>query len=138
MPHTLAAPEMCAKSKGQRRPATKGETLLWYELRALKAEGLKFRRQSPRYIGDFVCFNPKIVLEVDGDLHETDAGNRHDANRDACLTESGFLALRCDATDAIERAWHVAQHVKEKAGARPRLPHPARHASHPPRQGEGK
>jgi len=140
MPHTLVTPEMRMKAKAQRRFATTGESLLWYELRDLKPVGLKFRRQSPigPYIADFVCFDPKIVVEVDGDCHETDGGKRHDANRDAYLRGSGFLVLRYDADDALSHAWHVAQDVKEKAAALPRLPHPSRFASHPPRKGEGK
>jgi len=34
-------------------------------------EGLKFRRQQPigRYIVDFVCFEKKIIIEVDGGQH---------------------------------------------------------------------
>jgi FdhD protein len=108
---------MRTKSKAHRRFATKGETLLWYELRDLKAEGLKFRRQSPvgPYIADFVCFAPKIVVEVDGDHHETDDGKIHDANRDEYLRKSGFLVLRYDAGDALDHAWHIAQDVKAKS-----------------------
>lgn len=119
MPRTLVTHEMRSKSKTRRRFATKGETLLWYELRDLKASGLKFRRQSPigPYIADFVCFEPKVVVEVDGDHHETDAGTRHDANRDQYMRSSGFLVLRYDAGDALDNAWHIAQDVKAKASA---------------------
>jgi len=139
MPRTLVTPEMRTKAKSLRRFATKGESLLWYELRDLKPEGLKFRRQSPigPYIADFVCLDPKIVVEVDGDVHETEYGRRHDSNRDAYLKTSGFMVLRYDANDALTHAWHIAQDVKNKAGALPRLPHPSRFASHPPRKGEG-
>ncbi len=117
MPHTLVTPEMRAKAQALRRFATKGESLLWYELRDLKTAGLKFRRQSPigPYIADFVCFAPKIVVEVDGDHHETTQGKRHDANRDAYLVSSGFLVLRYDARDALDHAWHIAQEVRGKA-----------------------
>ncbi len=139
MPRTLVTPEMRMKAKAQRRFATKGETLLWYELRELKSEGFKFRRQSPvgPYIADFVCFDPKIVVEVDGDHHETDAGKRHDATRDAYFRDCGYLVLRYDAGDALDSAWHIAQDVKGKAGALPRLPHPRPAAVPSPRGGGG-
>jgi FdhD protein len=139
VPRTLVTPEMRAKATTQRRFATKGETLLWYELRDLRPEGLKFRRQSPigPYVADFVCFDPKVVVEVDGDHHETGKGKRHDANRDAYLKESGFLVLRYDASDALDRAWHIAQDVKSKAGALPRLPHPRPSAGSSPQGGGG-
>lgn len=138
MPRTLVTHEMRSKSKTQRRFATKGEQFLWYELRDLKDDGLKFRRQSPigPYIADFVCFKPKIIVEVDGDHHETETGKRHDATRDDYLRESGFVVLRYDASDALERAWHIAQDVKEKAGALQMLPHP-RPLAGPSPQGGG-
>jgi FdhD protein len=139
MPRTLVTPEMRIKTKSLRRFATKGENLLWYHLRDLKSEGLKFRRQSPigPYIADFVCFDPKIVVEIDGDRHETDDGKTHDANRDAYLHSSGYLVIRYDANDALDHAWHLAQDVKDKAGALPRLPHP-RPSAGPSPQGGGK
>ena len=139
MPHTLVTSEMRQKAKAHRRLATKGETLLWCELRELKSDGLKFRRQSPigPYIVDFVCFDPNIVVEVDGDLHETESGKRHDANRDSYLSSSGFLVLRYDVQDALENAWHIAQQIKAKAGALQNLPHPWPSAGPSP-QGGGK
>jgi very-short-patch-repair endonuclease len=117
VPHTRVSFEMRTKAKGLRRFATKAESLLWYELRVLKADGLKFRRQSPigPYIADFVCFDPKLVVEIDGDTHETDGGKRHDANRDGYLASLGFRTLRYDAPDVLDRAWHVAQAVKAEA-----------------------
>ncbi len=138
MPRTLVTPEMRSKARDQRLHATKGETLLWYELRDLKAGGLKFRRQSPigPYIADFVCFDPKIVVEVDGDHHETAKGKRHDETRDAYLRASGYLVLRYDARDALDASWHVAQDVKTKAGALRKLPHP-RPSAVPSPQGGG-
>lgn len=139
MPRTLVTPEMRIKARSLRRFATKGEHLLWQHLRDLKSEGLKFRRQSPigPYIADFVCFDPKIVVEIDGDRHETDEGKKHDANRDAYLRNSGFFVIRYDANDALDHAWHLAQDVKDKAGALPRLPHP-RPSAGPSPQGGGK
>jgi len=118
MPHTLVTPEMRIKAKSLRKVATKGDNRLWYELRDLKSENLKFRRQAPigPYIADFACFDPKIVVEVDGDCHETEYGRQHDANRDRYLEASGFLVLRYDADAALDHAWHIAQDVKSKAG----------------------
>jgi FdhD protein len=131
MPRTLVTPEMRIKSRSLRSATTKGEDRLWYELRDLKSDGLKFRRQVPLgpYIADFVCFDPKLVVEVDGDDHETDKGKRHDANRDDYLKSSGYLVLRYDARDALDNACHIAQDVGEKAKALPRLREARRRAS---------
>ncbi|RWD67972.1 endonuclease domain-containing protein [Mesorhizobium sp.] len=138
MPRTRVSFEMRQKARSLRLHATKAESLLWYELRELKTDGLKFRRQSPigPYIVDFVCPSVKLIVEVDGDLHETEAGKRHDANRDSYLRSLGYVILRIDEPDVINSAWHVPQFVKEKAERVAGDPtRPLR--GHPPLKGEG-
>src|SRR5262245_2248109 len=98
MTRTRITLEMRHKSRAFRHLMTKAENLLWYELRDLKSTGMKFRRQSPigPYVVDFVCLSARIVVEVDGDSHETDAGKRHAANRDFYLRSLGYKILRFD------------------------------------------
>ncbi|PLP59115.1 hypothetical protein CYK37_11540 [Mesorhizobium loti] len=138
MPRTRVSFEMRQKARSLRLHATKGESLLWYELREFAAEGFKFRRQSPigPYIVDFVCPSIKLIVEIDGDLHETEAGKLHDANRDAYLRSLGYVILRIDEPDVINSAWHVAQLVKDQAERL--LGDPSRPLrGHPPLKGEG-
>lgn len=56
-------------------------------------EGLSFRRQYPLdgFILDFVCFRPKLIIEVDGGQH---SGSEADGVRDAHFAAAGFLVLR--------------------------------------------
>jgi very-short-patch-repair endonuclease len=139
MPRTRVSFEMRQKARSLRNHATKAETLLWYELRELKAVNLKFRRQSPigPYIADFVCAPARLVVEIDGDGHETDAGKRHDANRDSYLRSLGYSVFRVDQPDVMNNAWHVAQGVEEEAERLIGDPtRPLR--GHPPLKGEGK
>jgi very-short-patch-repair endonuclease len=58
-----------------RAEATKAENLLWQALRNRQLAGLKFKRQVPLagYIVDFVCFEARLIVEVDGGQH---AGTR--------------------------------------------------------------
>jgi very-short-patch-repair endonuclease len=139
MPRTRVSFEMRQKARSLRNQSTKAEALLWYELRELKAEGgFKFRRQSPigPYIVDFLCPAARLIVEVDGDLHETEHGKRHDANRDAYLKSIGYFVLRVDEPDVTNNAWHVAQMVKDKAEHLISDPtRPLR--GHPPLKGEG-
>jgi very-short-patch-repair endonuclease len=138
MPRTRVSFEMRQKARALRVHATKGESLLWYELRELKSAGIKFRRQCPigPYIVDSACLAVKLVVEVDGDLHEQEKGKRHDAVRDAYLRSLGFDVFRVDEPDVINSAWHVAQVVKEKVARMFGDPtRPLR--GHPPLEGEG-
>ena len=138
MPRTSVSFEMRQKARSLRHMATKAETLLWYELREFKSAGLKFRRQAPigPYIVDFACLSVKLIVEIDGDTHETDRGRRHDANRDSYLLSLGFSVLRIDEPDVINNPWHVAQAVRRKAESLSGDPtRPLR--GHPPLKGEG-
>ena len=138
MPRTRIGFEMRQKARSLRNHSTKAESLLWYELRELRAAGLKFRRQAPigPYIVDFLCPSVRLVVEVDGDSHETEAGKRHDANRDAYLKSLGYGVLRIDEPDVMHSTWHVGQFVRERAEHM--LGDPTRPLrGHPPLKGEG-
>lgn len=138
MPRTRVSAEMRQKARSLRNYATRAETLLWYELRDLKSEGMKFRRQSPigPYIADFFCPAARLVVEIDGDAHETEAGKRHHVNRNAYLRSLGYTVLRIGEPDVIHSAWHVAQFIKDKVAVFTSDPtRPLR--GHPPLKGEG-
>jgi very-short-patch-repair endonuclease len=82
---------MARRLRGQTTPA---EDHLWTLLRGRRFEGLKFRRQAPvaGKIVDFLCLELRLILELDGGIH--DLRSVEDAERDARLTEAGFLVLR--------------------------------------------
>jgi very-short-patch-repair endonuclease len=50
---------------------TDAERGLWRHLRLRQFAGYKFRRQQPigKYIVDFVCFERKLIIELDGSQH---------------------------------------------------------------------
>ena len=136
MTNTRIKPEMRDKARDLRKHLTKGEVLLWLELRALKIDGIRFRKQAPigPYIVDFVCLASKLIVEVDGDRHETADARRHDANRDEYLRKLGYEVMRVDEPDVLSNAWHVAREVGVVAARRDPT-RPLR--GHPPLEGEG-
>ena len=89
MPRTLLM-----YAKRMRRTSTEAEARMWWLLRAARFRGFKFRRQQPigDYIVDFVCFERKLIVEVDGSQH-LDAVAQDDA-RTAWLESVGFTVLR--------------------------------------------
>ena len=117
MVRTRISHEMRQKARSLRVYATKAEGLLWSELRDFRKDGFKFRRQAPfgPYIVDFVCLAARLIVEVDGDTHETERGVRHDAIRDAYLRSLGFDVMRIDEPDVIANYWAVAQAVRARA-----------------------
>ncbi len=80
-------------AKELRHNSTDAEKRLWERLRARRLGDLKFRRQVPvgPYIADFVCFEHRLIVEVDGSQHE---GSENDVVRDAWLRANGYRILR--------------------------------------------
>ena len=77
-------------------------------------EGVKFRRQQPieRYIVDFVSFDKRIVIELDGGQHAED-GDR-DQQRDACLVMNGFSVLRFWNNEVFENLEGVLEIIRQR------------------------
>src|SRR3954467_2261949 len=64
-----------------RNNPTEAEKLFWHRIRNRQICGYKFRRQYPidGYIPDFVCFEPKIIIEIDGGQHnESESDKKRD------------------------------------------------------------
>jgi very-short-patch-repair endonuclease len=89
------------RARKLRKTMSPPELALWFQLRALRAEGWHFRRQAPEgpYILDFVCRREKLVIEVDGIQHSSPEQANHDKVRDAFLTARGFRIIRIAATE---------------------------------------
>jgi very-short-patch-repair endonuclease len=79
-----------------RRLQTPAEEALWEMLRGRRLAGLKFRRQFPitPFIADFCCYELKLVVELDGEVHTARSQASHDENRDAYLRSLGYTILR--------------------------------------------
>ncbi len=82
-------------AKAQRNNPTHAETILWAYLRQ-KPFGHKFRRQHPIsiYIADFYCHSLKLIIEVDGKIHDNTQVLEHDLERQKNLENEGIKFLR--------------------------------------------
>ncbi|MBI4082591.1 MAG: endonuclease domain-containing protein [Candidatus Lambdaproteobacteria bacterium] len=81
------------QARALRSAATPAENLLWHALRN-RRHGAKFRRQQPidRFIVDFFCAERRLIIEVDGAVHE--ASREADALRQSHLEGIGMRVLR--------------------------------------------
>jgi very-short-patch-repair endonuclease len=81
-------------ARSLRKRPTDAEKLLWRHLRSKQVYGLKFRRQEAigRYIVDFVCFEKRLIIELDGGQHAEQ--QIQDQERDSWFREQGFRTLR--------------------------------------------
>ncbi len=91
------------RAKELRKNLTNAELVLWGYLKQ-NPLGCKFRRQHPLgiYIADFYCHSLKLVIEVDGDIHDNDEVAKHDERRELDLKNLGLDCLRF-RNEKIER-----------------------------------
>lgn len=113
-------------AKNQRKHSTDAEQLLWRCLRAKRMEGLKFRRQQPigPYITDFVCFERKIVIEVDGGQHAEFV--EKDRERDRWFKEQDYRVLRFWNHEVLSKTEAVLDAIRRTALNTLPLPLPSR------------
>ncbi|RXJ52164.1 leucine--tRNA ligase [Gelidibacter gilvus] len=81
------------KAKAMRNNPTEAEKILWSHLRS-KGTGDKFRQQHliDDFIVDFVCLSKKLVVEIDGAIHDSQI--EEDALRTQRLNDKGFKVIR--------------------------------------------
>ena len=90
-----------ATARKFRRTDTDAERKLWQHLRDRRLDGLKFKRQViiEDKIADFVCWDAKLIVEVDGGRHASQTAD--DAERTQILGSAGFLVLRFWNNDVL-------------------------------------
>ncbi|MCY7388278.1 MAG: endonuclease domain-containing protein [Burkholderiales bacterium] len=110
-------------ARNMRAAPTNAEAVIWRQLRAHRFAGIKFKRQQPigRYILDFVCFEAKLIVEVDGGHHN---GSSADKVRDTWLESQGFLVLRFWNNDVMQNLEGVLLRILEAIAPSPSAPPP--------------
>jgi len=90
-----------------RNNMTVAEKTLWNYLKT-KPMGLKFRRQHPisKYIVDFYCHALKLVIEVDGGIHNLSSSSDSDKIRQGYLEAEGLVFLRV-TNEEIEQDFSI-------------------------------
>ena len=79
-----------------RKTETYPEQILWNALKNKQFLGLKFRRQHAidRFIVDFYCHKYKLVIEVDGSIHELEEVKIRDKEREIELKNYNLNIIR--------------------------------------------
>ena len=88
--------DMKERARSMRKHPTQAEAILWKRLRKRQVNGFRFRRQHPivRFIVDFYCAEAKLVVEVDGAVHDEPGHEEYDAERQQFLEALGLRVMR--------------------------------------------
>ncbi|HOO98372.1 MAG TPA: endonuclease domain-containing protein [Bacteroidales bacterium] len=118
-----ATPDVFKKAKELRKFETEAEKILWSRLSKNQFLGLHFRRQHPinRFIADFYCARLKLVIEVDGSIHDIPENEEYDIGRSEILNELGITVIRFtndqimkNLTDVITEIESIVNEIKKQ------------------------
>jgi very-short-patch-repair endonuclease len=92
----MADNPMTEAARKLRRKQTEEEKRLWFKLRENQAGGFKFRRQEPigKYIVDFVNLENKVIIEIDGRVHQDTETRKNDRQRTVWFNSEGYKVIR--------------------------------------------
>jgi very-short-patch-repair endonuclease len=111
-----ASPVIIRAASILRKNTTLPEKILWKKLRDRKLFKVKFRRQHPIdiFIVDFYCHEIRLVIEIDGEIHETDEAKEYDSSRQACLEQLGLTVIRFSNHDVKYNLETVIKSIMDK------------------------
>jgi very-short-patch-repair endonuclease len=116
---------------------TDAERKLWFALKGRRFAAFKFRRQVPvgRYITDFLCFESRLIVEVDGGQH---ADSVRDTERDDWFTQNEFRVVRFWNNDVLQNLEGVLTSLATELNTTPHPSSRLRSTPPSPARGEGK
>jgi very-short-patch-repair endonuclease len=99
-----------------RHNMTRAEKLLWGQLRNRKMNGFRFRRQHPinEFIVDFFCYEAKLVIELDGNVHMDPAQMERDIERTRILNRHGLSVIRFKNEEVEKNMKYVISQINKE------------------------
>ena len=103
-------------ARGLRRNQSDAERNIWSRLRNSGLDRVKFRRQQPigKYIVDFISFEKKLIIEVDGGQHNEPRQMEKDPQRATYLGKKGYRVIRFWNNDILDNIDGVLETIKEE------------------------
>ena len=114
--------DLKSRRKDLRNFGTSAEASLWLRLKGKQLEGRKFRRQHSigKFVADFYCPSEKLVVELDGAGHFTEAGQAYDEKRSRYFRSLGISVIRFENCEVFDRLDAVLEDIKKMFGTTPR------------------
>ena len=96
-----------------RSSPTPAEEKIWNIIKTKKLEGYKFRRQHiiGSYIIDFVCLDKRLIIEIDGLIHQLPENKEADELRTQWLNSIGFKVIRFSNDEVLKETDTVVRSI---------------------------
>lgn len=106
---------------------TDTEKQLWKHIRGdFTGAGTHFRKQVAigRYVADFCCLSHRLIVEIDGPIHNSATAKASDASRDKALRAGGYRILRFSNTEIALEMDKVLDRISSALSASTPTPSP--------------
>ncbi|WP_121355410.1 acetylglutamate kinase [Flavisolibacter nicotianae] len=107
-----ASPLIFHRAEDLRKNMTSAERIIWKHVH-INEWKLKFRRQHPisHYVVDFYCHQLKLVVEIDGGIHEEEDVKRKDEEREKALRSLGLRVIRFKNEEVYKNSKSVLEKI---------------------------
>jgi very-short-patch-repair endonuclease len=114
MMHEGAKPILFERAQNLRKRETEAEKILWEKL-SNKQLGVKFRRQHPLYkfIVDFYCHELRLVIEVDGSIHDLKEQAEYDEFRSQLIKHLDIRVIRFRNEEVLHELDKVIEAIRQ-------------------------
>ncbi len=110
--HLPYNPNLIGRARAMRKNPTKAEKLIWY--RCFRRFPVRVLRQRviDNFIVDFYCPKLKLVIEIDGAIHDQEEQKLHDEQRTQFLEYYGLRVIRFKNEEVLNNWREVCKKVK--------------------------
>ena len=105
------------RARNLRQSSGLAEQRVWARLRGGAVEGIKVRRQHDigRFTVDFACLALRLVIEIDGSVHDRDDVMLRDHFRQAEIEALGWVVVRFSNEVALGEPWCIDEAIRDRA-----------------------
>lgn len=107
--------ELAVLRKELRSNLTLAEAFLWNELKARKFESKRFTKQHSigNYKVDFYCPSEKLIIELDGEVHNNTDAMEYDEKRTEFLEDLGYKVIHFENKMVFENLSSVFKEISD-------------------------
>ena len=107
--------ELLPFRKELRSNLTPAEAFLWKQVKAKQLDGKRFVKQHSigEYIVDFYCASEKLIVELDGEVHQNPKAQAYDERRTSVFQNMGYTVIRFENKMVFEHLKSVLSEIKD-------------------------
>ena len=103
------------RRKQLRNNLTPAEAFLWSQLKNRKLDNKRFTKQHGigHYIVDFYCASEKLIVELDGEVHNDLQAQEYDCKRTTYLEQKGYKVIRFENKMVFDLLPSVLKEIRD-------------------------